>query len=135
MRTPSRRFILVAAVFLIPLSAFADRYVVINGMRLNEPQIQYMEWFYHIPIVSGRYWFNSYTGWWGYEVNPRPMGYISNNRGYNRGNSGARRHQSLSPRAVSVLSRGDFAGVTECIRCKSYFALVWLYEPVLRNRP
>ena len=94
MRKSSHRFVVAAAVVLIPLSAFADRYVVVNGLRLSETQIEFLERIHCGPIPNGRYWLNPYTGIWGYDGNPRPMGYISDNCG----NPG--RHRSLSKRGL-----------------------------------
>lgn len=89
-----RGFVLAAAVVLIPLSSFAGRFVVINGLRLNEAQIEYLERLLGGYIRNGRYWFNPYTGAWGYVGNPWPMGYISRTR-YSTG-----RHRSLSERGL-----------------------------------
>jgi hypothetical protein len=88
------RFLLVAAIALVPLSALAGRYVVINGQRLNEAQIEYLERLLGSYIRNGNYWFNPYTRAWGYVGNPWPMGYISRTR-YSTG-----RHRSLSERGL-----------------------------------
>jgi hypothetical protein len=73
-------FLLAAAITLLPLSALADRYVVVNGQRLSEAQTETLDRFLGGPVPNGRYWFNPYTGIWGYEGNPRPMGYITGDR-------------------------------------------------------
>ena len=88
------RFLLVAAIALVPLSALAGRYVVINGQRLSEAQIENLERLLGGYIRNGNYWFNPYTGAWGYASNPWPMGYISRTR-YSTG-----RHRSLSERGL-----------------------------------
>lgn len=88
------RFLLVAAIALVPLSALAGRYVVINGQRLSEAQIENLERLLGGYIRNGNYWFNPYTGAWGYLGNPWPMGYISRTR-YSTG-----RHRSLSERGL-----------------------------------
>src|SRR5262245_59121264 len=80
------RFFLMAVTALVPLSALADRYVVINGQRLSEAQIESLERQLGGYIRNGVYWFNPYTGASGYVGNPWPMGYISG------------RHRSLSER-------------------------------------
>jgi hypothetical protein len=59
------RFFLMAAIALVPLSALADRYVVINGQRLSEAQIESLERQLHGYIRNGVYWFNPYTVAWG----------------------------------------------------------------------
>jgi hypothetical protein len=86
------RFLLTAATALVPLSALADRYVVINGQRLSEQQIESLERQLGGYIRNGVYWFNPYTGAWGFVGNPWPMGYISGRH------SNARHHRSLSER-------------------------------------
>jgi hypothetical protein len=86
------RILLTAAIALLPLSALAGRYVVINGQRLSEVQIKILERYLGGYVRNGAYWFNPYTGAWGYVGNLIPMGYISGNRGY------AGRRQSLSER-------------------------------------
>jgi hypothetical protein len=87
----SNLFLLAATVVLMPLSAFAGRYVIVNGLRLNEAQVEYLERIHCGPIPNGRYWLNPYTGLFGYAGDPRPVGYFSGNRGnpMSRGNSGS----------------------------------------------
>jgi hypothetical protein len=65
----------------MPLSAFADRYVIVNGLRLNEAQIEFLERIHCGPIPNGRYWLDLNTGLYGYVDDPRTMGYISDNCG------------------------------------------------------
>lgn len=57
-------------------AAYAERYVVVNGQRLSNPELQYLEQLHCGPVPNGRYWVNLQTGLWGYEGNPRPQGYV-----------------------------------------------------------
>lgn len=66
-------------VVLFLSSAYAERYVVVNGQRLSVPEIHYVEQLHCGPIPNGRYWINLQTGMWGYEGNPRPQGHITDN--------------------------------------------------------
>lgn len=44
-----------------------DRGVVINGEPLGDEQVRTLESTYHVPLMSGRYWYDRATGWWGLE--------------------------------------------------------------------
>jgi hypothetical protein len=50
------------------------RYVVINGQPLHPLQVQRIERLYCSPIADGRYWYDTQTGVWGYEGDPRAQG-------------------------------------------------------------
>jgi hypothetical protein len=91
-RSSYRLFLLAAAIAFIPLSAFAERYVVVNGQRLNDAQIEMLEGIQNGPIPNGAYWLDVNTGIWGYAGDPRPMGCIFGNA---KG-----RHLSLSERGL-----------------------------------
>jgi hypothetical protein len=73
--------------------AYGERYIVVNGTRLNLAQIQQLERFHCGPIPNGHYWLNPNTGIWGYAGGP-PQGHISDNC-YNPG-----RRPSLSERGM-----------------------------------
>jgi hypothetical protein len=75
-------------------SAHAERYVVVNGQRLNMAQIVYLERVRCGPIPNGSYWLNPATGIWGYAGSPRPMGHIQDNC------HGTGRRPSLSERGL-----------------------------------
>lgn len=64
------------AIALLSLSApaHAERFVVVNGQRLSEPQIERLETLRCLPIPNGRYWLDWQTGVWGYEGDWRPQG-------------------------------------------------------------
>ena len=98
MARSSHLFLLAAAVVLIPLSAFAERYVVVNGLWLNEAQIESLERIHCGPIANGRYWLDLNTGLFGYLGDLRPIGYITDNCG-NPGTSSEPR-RSLSERGL-----------------------------------
>lgn len=70
-------FMIGLLVVLFLGSAYAERYVVVNGQRLSIPEIQYVERLHCGPIPNGRYWINLQTGMWGYEGHPRPQGHIA----------------------------------------------------------
>lgn len=74
--------------------AYGERRVVVNGVRLNNAQIQTLEQWHCGPISNGNYWLNLNTGIWGYAGDPRPMGHISDNC-YSQG-----RRPSLSERGL-----------------------------------
>lgn len=59
--------------------AYGERRVVVNGVRLNNAQIQTLEQWHCGPIANGHYWLNLNTGIWGYAGDSRPMGHISDN--------------------------------------------------------
>lgn len=73
----NRRFppmLIGAALVLVSSPAWAERYVVINGQRLSEPQIERLEAAHCMPIPNGRYWLDWQTGIWGYADDSRPRG-------------------------------------------------------------
>jgi hypothetical protein len=70
--------IVVAVLILLsPTLALAQRYVVLNGQRLNEGEIALLEARACTSIPNGHYWMNFNTGIWGYAGDPRPRGHIS----------------------------------------------------------
>jgi hypothetical protein len=80
-------------------TAHAERYVVVNGQRMNPAQIAYLEGLRCGPIPNGAYWLNPATGVWGYAGNPQPMGHIRDNcYGAGRRPSLSERGQLFSPR-------------------------------------
>ena len=74
------------------------RYVVVNGQLLQPWQVVQLERLYCSPIANGRYWYNSQTGVWGYEGDPRPQGRFVYRCGSQSNASGQRR--SLSERGL-----------------------------------
>ncbi len=54
---------------LATLPAFAVD-VIVNGQRLNQQAIRALESAYGTALVSGRYWYDSVSGLWGYEGGP-----------------------------------------------------------------
>jgi len=65
----------IAAAVLLAGNAAAERFVVVNGTRLTNPQIQQLEEAACTPIPNGRYWLQQ-SGMWGYEGNAQPQGYL-----------------------------------------------------------
>lgn len=70
--------IVCAAITLssIAAPALAERFVVVNGQRLTEPQIEQLERVRCLPVPNGRYWIDMQTGVWRYERNPQPQGRV-----------------------------------------------------------
>ena len=79
MKTIGGLLMMALLLFSFLSSAYAERYVVVNGQRLSIPEIQYVEQLHCGPIPNGRYWINLQTGMWGYTGNPRPQGHIADN--------------------------------------------------------
>jgi hypothetical protein len=69
--------------FVLALSlasiAYAERWVMVNGVRMTIAQIQQLEQLHCGPIPNGNYWLNVQSGIWGYAGDPRPQGHISDN--------------------------------------------------------
>jgi len=74
------------------------RYVVVNGQQLHPLQVAQIERLYCSPIVDGRYWYNTSTGVWGYEGDPRPQGRFVYRCGLSTYSNG--QHRSLSERGL-----------------------------------
>ncbi len=82
MTTKKKIAMLIAGLLLTLIFsgvALGERWVVVNGFRLNPAQIQYLDSVACGLIPDGRYWLNLNTGIWGYAGNSRPMGHISDN--------------------------------------------------------
>ena len=60
----------------LPLTVWAERYIIVNGQRLNDGQIELLERVHGGLIANGNYWLDTMSGLWGYAGNPQPMGYI-----------------------------------------------------------
>jgi hypothetical protein len=100
-----RSIVLTGAVMGMILAtsgtAHAERWVVVNGVRLSIPEIQYLEGIRCGPIPNGSYWLDPTSGIWGYAGDPRPQGHIEDNC-YR-----AERRPSLSERGM-LFSPRDF---------------------------
>ena len=57
----------------IPGAAYAQRSVIVNGQRLSEPEIAWLEQRGCVAIPNGNYWLRS-DGLWGYADDPHPRG-------------------------------------------------------------
>lgn len=69
----------VAMGILSATTAQAERYVVVNGQRMNGSQIAMLEQLRCGPVPNGSYWLNTVNGAWGYAGNPIPQGNIRDN--------------------------------------------------------
>lgn len=96
----------VALALVCICAAAQNRYVAVNGQRLNTAQIEQLERARCAPIPNGRYWLNLQTTAWGYAGDPRPQGRLSDPC---HSVQQARR-PSLSERGL-LYSPGDKAGV------------------------
>jgi hypothetical protein len=59
--------------------ANAERFVVVNGKRMNNHEIVVLERFHCGYFPDGNYWLNVNNGVWGYAGNPFPQGNITDN--------------------------------------------------------
>lgn len=66
---------------LAATAAQAERYVVVNGQRMNGNQIAMLDRAACLTVPNGAYWLNTASGVWGYAGNPRPQGTIGDNCG------------------------------------------------------
>ena len=71
-------FVAVVISMLLTMAgaARAERWVVVNGMRMSLEQIQLLEGISCRPIPDGAYWLDPGSGIWGYAGDPRPQGHI-----------------------------------------------------------
>ena len=81
---------------LLAGTASAQRYVAVNGQRLNPLQISTLDQWHCGPAPDGRYWLNLETGIWGYASDPTPRGRITDNCYAQQ----PQRRQSLSERGL-----------------------------------
>lgn len=92
-----RKITLACALLASSTSAFAYRYVWVNGERMGPAQLAQMDRAHCGIVPNGNYWYNHRNGIWGYRGDPRPRGHISDNcRRASAGGSG------------DVLRRGPF---------------------------
>lgn len=95
---------IVAAVALtLSSTAQAQRTVIVNGERLDDAQIAWLEGVACTSIPDGVYWVDRSSGAWGYAGNPRPMGHVGEACGQTR------RHRSLSERRL-LYAPGEILG-------------------------
>lgn len=87
----------LAASLVAPPAHAQWRYVVVNGQRLDPAQVAKIEALYCSPIANGRYWYDTRTGIWGYEGDPRPRGVFTYRCGQVAQGNGGR---SLSERGL-----------------------------------
>jgi hypothetical protein len=85
--------LLLSATLAAPAAA-QSRWVVVNGQRMNDVQVAYLQQRACTWIPNGHYWVDTRTGAWGYAHNPRVQGYIGD------ACRNAPRHRSLSERGL-----------------------------------
>ena len=64
------RPLVILFALLAATAAHSERYVIVNGQRLTDPQLIYLEQQACTPIPNGNYWLNTRTGAWGYAREP-----------------------------------------------------------------
>lgn len=79
MKTRNIQIILGIVLALNATIIHAERFVIVNGQRLNNEQIYNLEQIHCGPIGNGNYWLDINTGLWGYAGNSAPQGYITDN--------------------------------------------------------
>jgi hypothetical protein len=57
-------------------AAAQSRWVILNGQRLDDAQVAFLEQRACTAIPNGQYWHDLQTGAWGYARNPQPQGVI-----------------------------------------------------------
>jgi hypothetical protein len=65
------------AALILSDAVLADRYVVVNGNRLNPQQITELENIHCGPVPNGNFWVNPSNGMWGYAGDPKPKGHVT----------------------------------------------------------
>ena len=68
-----------------------SRWVIVNGQRMSDAQVAYLQQRACSSIPDGHYWLNMQTGAWGYAGNPRVQGVLGDA-------CGRQQHKSLSER-------------------------------------
>jgi len=94
--------VLLTTSFFSGIAGAQTRFVVVNGQRLNDEQVAYLDRVQCARIPNGSYWLNLNTGAWGYAGNPFVQGYLGA-----ACNSGSQQRQkSLSERGL-LYTPGD----------------------------
>lgn len=96
--------LLLAAGAFAGVAAAQTRYVIVNGQRLNDAQVAFLDRVQCARIPNGKYWLNTITGAWGYAGNPFTQGYLG--ALCNGGGGSHQRHRSLSERGL-LYTPGD----------------------------
>ena len=63
-------------VLLLVLSGGGGRDITINGYRLNEQELAYLDGVAGSPVPNGNYWLDPQSMAWGVVGNPQPMGIV-----------------------------------------------------------
>ena len=79
MKTAKIQIILGLVLVFNTTISHAERFVIINGQRLDNQQLYSLQQTHCGPIADGNYWLNYNTGLWGYAGNSTPQGYITDN--------------------------------------------------------
>lgn len=73
---PSTILLTLAALASGSAVANPQRLVVVNGQRLDDAQIAWLEQRHCAPIPNGSYWLDPRNGAWGYAGRPRAQGVL-----------------------------------------------------------
>jgi len=74
-----RRVALVLLMLLVSAYASAERFVVVNGIRLNIAELEVLDIWACGYVNDGYYWYNLHNGYWGYWGNPVVQGQLTGN--------------------------------------------------------
>jgi hypothetical protein len=53
------------AIMFLPLTVWAERYIILNGQRLSDGEIELLERVHGGTIANGNYWLDPRSGLWG----------------------------------------------------------------------
>lgn len=94
--TACRATLMLALIAAMPAWA-QTRWVLLNGRRLADAEIQVYDRLQCAHIPNGAYWLNARTGHWGYAGNPVPQGVLGD---LCRAGAAGQRRPSLSERGM-----------------------------------
>jgi hypothetical protein len=60
-------------------AAHAERFVLVNGVRLAGAHLEQLDRWHCGPVPDGSYWIDLNSGLWGYPGNPMPQGHVADN--------------------------------------------------------
>jgi hypothetical protein len=68
--------VLLGTLALGGAASAQTRWVIVNGHRMSDAQVAYLEHRACTPVPNGRYWLDPQTGAWGYAGHPRVQGVV-----------------------------------------------------------
>lgn len=77
MRALRASILVLAGCLVLGAPVWAqNRWVIVNGERMSDSQVAYLEQRACTRIPNGQYWLDTQTGAWGYARNPNVQGYF-----------------------------------------------------------